>query len=624
MRRARPGGRGRGLPARSRARRGRGGARSPTSGSACTAGRSPRSTGRATRPASPTTPRAPGTATRCCASRPPRPSALPPPAGAHREAAAQYARALRFADGLAPAARADLLERRSHECYVADQPLEGGRGPAARAGRATGSSATAAARAMRCARCRAILWCPGMLDEAERAGHEAVARARAARPRARAGDGLREHGRAGHEPRGRPRHRRLGRAGARARTRPRRRGDRGPRTRLDRDDGVPGARTRRARDRRAQPRARAAAEGSSTTRCARTRTWPGRPCATAPIRSPTATCARRPNTRATPSSTSGGSTSWATAPAPSSTRGAGRRRPRPRRSSISGRRASPLPVILALTVAGRLRARRGDPDPWAPLDEARSLAGRSSSASSRSPWRAPRRRGWPATANAWSPRPSTSLALARRCDARWVIGELACWRRRAGVEEDPGAESPSPTRSSSPASSSRPSARWAALGCPYEAALALAGADDETRAAARARRSCSRARRHRGGRRRRPPAARARREQPPAPARGRRRARTRRSSPPASSRSWRWSPTACATATSPSACSSSPKTVEPPRVGDPAQARRADPRRGRGPGDPPRSPRARPGPVAPPTQAARPGRRWSPDGSCPPGARAVG
>src|SRR5262249_35093224 len=36
--------------------------------------------------------------------------------GAHREAAAQYARALRFGDAFATAARAELLERRSHEC----------------------------------------------------------------------------------------------------------------------------------------------------------------------------------------------------------------------------------------------------------------------------------------------------------------------------------------------------------------------------------------------------------------------------------------------------------------------------------------------------------------------------
>src|SRR5262249_36617878 len=40
--------------------------------------------------------------------------------GAHREAAAQFARALRFGDGLSGERRAELLERRSYECYLID------------------------------------------------------------------------------------------------------------------------------------------------------------------------------------------------------------------------------------------------------------------------------------------------------------------------------------------------------------------------------------------------------------------------------------------------------------------------------------------------------------------------
>jgi predicted ATPase len=40
--------------------------------------------------------------------------------GAHREAAALYARALRFADGLPPAQRATLLEKRSYACYITE------------------------------------------------------------------------------------------------------------------------------------------------------------------------------------------------------------------------------------------------------------------------------------------------------------------------------------------------------------------------------------------------------------------------------------------------------------------------------------------------------------------------
>ena len=51
----------------------------------------------------------------------PRAAALAASVGAHREAAAQYARALRFSDDLSYEERADLLDRRSHECFLNDQ-----------------------------------------------------------------------------------------------------------------------------------------------------------------------------------------------------------------------------------------------------------------------------------------------------------------------------------------------------------------------------------------------------------------------------------------------------------------------------------------------------------------------
>ena len=44
--------------------------------------------------------------------------------GAHREAAAQYARALRFADGLEPDVLVELLEQRADECFVSNQSGE--------------------------------------------------------------------------------------------------------------------------------------------------------------------------------------------------------------------------------------------------------------------------------------------------------------------------------------------------------------------------------------------------------------------------------------------------------------------------------------------------------------------
>jgi DNA-binding CsgD family transcriptional regulator/tetratricopeptide (TPR) repeat protein len=93
--------------------------------------------------------------------------------GAHREAAAQYARALRFADGLTPAAQAELLERHAYECYLTDQLAE---------------ATTSRERALGCWRAvrdrrkqgdtlrwlSRLTWYQGHNADAERAGREAV------------------------------------------------------------------------------------------------------------------------------------------------------------------------------------------------------------------------------------------------------------------------------------------------------------------------------------------------------------------------------------------------------------------------------------------------------------------
>jgi hypothetical protein len=70
-----------------------------------------------------------------------------------------------------------------------------------------------------------------------------------------------------------------------------------------------------------------------------------------------------------------------------------------------------------------------------------------------------------------------AFELAQRCRDGWPTGELACWRRRAGIEEEmpPGAAEPYALQL---AGDWRGAADlWAQLGCPYEAALALADAD---------------------------------------------------------------------------------------------------------------------------------------------------
>jgi DNA-binding CsgD family transcriptional regulator len=72
-----------------------------------------------------------------------------------------------------------------------------------------------------------------------------------------------------------------------------------------------------------------------------------------------------------------------------------------------------------------------------------------------------------------------ALDLAVRHKASWRIGELAYWRRKAGVDE------PLPPECAEPYALQltgdwRGAARvWSDLGCPYETALALSEADDE-------------------------------------------------------------------------------------------------------------------------------------------------
>ena len=94
--------------------------------------------------------------------------------GAHREAAAQYGRVLRFGAGLPLEQRADVLERRSHECYLTDQSHEAiaALEEALECRRALGDK-LGEGRSL--TRLGEILWCPGRTEESGRACREAVA-----------------------------------------------------------------------------------------------------------------------------------------------------------------------------------------------------------------------------------------------------------------------------------------------------------------------------------------------------------------------------------------------------------------------------------------------------------------
>jgi DNA-binding CsgD family transcriptional regulator/tetratricopeptide (TPR) repeat protein len=149
--------------------------------------------------------------------------------------------------------------------------------------------------------------------------------------------------------------------------------------------------------------------------------------------------------------------------------------------ALRDRRTWPVPRVLALTVLGLVRARRGDPDVWPLLDEALELAEPTGELQRIGPAAAARAEAaWlDARHEAVLGETAAALDLALRRRAPWAIGELACWRRRAGVADVVQDAVAAPYAAELSGDWGRAAELWAGLGCPYEAALALAGADDD-------------------------------------------------------------------------------------------------------------------------------------------------
>ncbi len=132
--------------------------------------------------------------------------------------------------------------------------------------------------------------------------------------------------------------------------------------------------------------------------------------------------------------------------------------------------------ITPLVVIGRLRARRGDPAPFEPLDEALALAGGTGEAQRIAPVAAARAEAhWLAGTN--DPIDAETAAAAALAEGDpWLAGELYTWRRRAGLTDDVAPERVAePYRLHGAAAA----AAWTTIGCVYEAALALAEAESE-------------------------------------------------------------------------------------------------------------------------------------------------
>jgi DNA-binding CsgD family transcriptional regulator/tetratricopeptide (TPR) repeat protein len=392
--------------------------------------------------------------------------------GAHREAAAQYARALRFGDRLPPAERAELLELRSRECFHTDQYDEGiaGLDEAIGLRRALGDRLGTGADLRRLSK---FLWCPGRVAESECRAREAVVQLEALPPSRELADAYENLAWL----------------------------------------SVVGMRTEEAIGwaRQALDVARLVVDPATALLAfAHLKGCEG----DAEAFEQTLERARQSGFDELAGELFLGLAAWAV----EARRHAAARRHleagfaycsergyelyrlyliayRARSELDQGRfaeaadaaatvlripRTSTTPRIMALVVLGLVRARRGDPEVWAPLDEAWALAEPTGELPRLGPVAAARAEAaWlEGNRDAIGGYTEGALALALERNAEWLIGELAAWRRRAGLQ-DPWPEGAAEPYALQLAGNWEGAATlWSEIGCPYEAALALTDADE--------------------------------------------------------------------------------------------------------------------------------------------------
>ena len=144
-------------------------------------------------------------------------------------------------------------------------------------------------------------------------------------------------------------------------------------------------------------------------------------------------------------------------------------------------RSAQLARTWALVTLGLVRARRGDPNAFAPLQEAHEMdeptfeldrITQVAAAQAEASWLT----GEHATVKGHT---DTALALALDRRERWAVGELAYWRSRAGLRDElPAGLAAKPYRLSIAGQCTEAADTWRQLGCRYEAALAQAESDD--------------------------------------------------------------------------------------------------------------------------------------------------
>jgi DNA-binding CsgD family transcriptional regulator len=400
--------------------------------------------------------------------------------GAHREAAAHYNRALRFADRLSPAARAELLESYSHECYVTDQPdeaIEALKGAIdlhheLKDGQKEGVALCSLSQ---------ILWCPGRTAESERAARDAVAlleRLPPGRELALAYSVLAQFYMNAEDTEA------TVLWAKRATELAERLDDAEISIHSSINTGTvaflreapEGLRTLE----QSFELARDAGLDGEAARATANLVW-------AATRQRSYTVADRHVESGLKYANERGLDLWR---AYLLTYRANCELDRGRwpeavdtaAQVLQARLPSTLPRAVALAITGLVRARRGDPDPWPLLDEALALAEPTGELQRTAPVAAARAEAaWlESRPDAIGEETEAPFELALRRQAAWLIGQLAFWRWRAGLLGQPPPGATDPYAAQIRGEWARAAQLWTQIGCPYEAALALGDAEDDT------------------------------------------------------------------------------------------------------------------------------------------------
>lgn len=143
--------------------------------------------------------------------------------------------------------------------------------------------------------------------------------------------------------------------------------------------------------------------------------------------------------------------------------------------------ASPLNRMIPVGSIGRIRARRGEPGAWEYLDQAMASADGTGDPRYTVPARLSRAEAHWLEGNMAAANHEAGLAeQAAEGAGPWLLGEAAAWARRTGAPRRPRGELAEPYRLQFDGDWQNAAKLWDEIGCPYDAALALLEATDES------------------------------------------------------------------------------------------------------------------------------------------------